>query len=97
MAMTHLLHFYLDLERLMMVAEGIDEGVANSLRDAMDPIWHSLTDADREVLDQREVNFITSLEGLRIPVSDHLYCAPSGPLEKRPIPKEPIEGWRKAA
>ncbi len=95
--MTPLLHLYLDLERLMLVAENVDETVANVLRDAMDPIWHALTNADREVLDQREVHFIQSLEGLRVPVGDRLYHAPLGHPEKRAIPKEPIRGWRKAA
>lgn len=94
--MTPLLSVYLDLERLMLVAESIDEQAANILRDAMDPIWYALTDADREMLDRREVDFIRSLEGLRIPVGEHLYYAPHHP-EKRPIPREPIQDWRKAA
>jgi hypothetical protein len=44
---------YLELERLMLAAEGVDEDVANALRDAMDSIWLALTDQDIVWLDQR--------------------------------------------
>ena len=57
--MTRLLSLYLELERLMLVAEGVDERTANVIRDAMDPIWYALTDRDRESLDQRMVNSST--------------------------------------
>lgn len=94
--MTRLLSLYLGLERLMLVAEGVDERAADVLRDAMDPLWYALTDADRDVLDRRNVNFIQTLEGMRVPVGEHFYCTPpSG--EKHGIPREPIKGWRKAA
>jgi len=95
--MTPLLSLYLSLERLMFVAEGVDERTADVIRDAMDPIWHVLTDEDRETLNHRVVGFIRSLEGLRVPLGDHIYYRDPGPPEKSPIPEEPIQGWRKAA
>lgn len=67
LAMTPLLSLYLSLERLMFVAEGVDERTADVIRDAMDPIWYVLTDEDRETLNHRVVGFIRSLEGLRVP------------------------------
>jgi hypothetical protein len=96
--MTPLLSLYLGLERLMLVADTFDEHAADTLRDAMDPIWQSLSDEDRELLDRRVVNVIRDLEGLRVPVSDQLYyTADSLPLERRPIPQEPIKDWQKVA
>ena len=97
MAMTTLLRLYLDLERQMLLAEGIGEPTVDIIRDAMDPIWHALSDEDRAVLDQREVEFIRSQEGLRVPLGDHIYCRDSGPRVKSPIPKEPIKDWLIAA
>jgi hypothetical protein len=96
--MTSLLSLYLELERLMLVADTVDERAADALRDAMDPIWQALSDDDRLLLDQRVVNVIRDLEGLRAPVGDQLYYTPNpAPPEVRPIPREPIKGWQKVA
>jgi len=95
--MTPRLRIYLELERLMLALENVDGRAADALRDAMDPIWYALTEQERGVLDQRSVGVITDLEGLRVPVDDRLYCPELGPPKDRPLPHEPIQGWRKAA
>jgi hypothetical protein len=95
--MTPLLRLYLSLEQSMLVAEAIDDRLADSIRDAMDPIWDALSDDEHRVLDERKVHFIRSLEGLRVSAGADLYCAVPDPAERRTIPKEPIEGWRRAA
>jgi len=95
--MTTLLRVYLELERQMLLAEGVGEQTADVIRDAMDPIWHALSDEDRTSLDQREVDFIRSQEGLHVPLGDHIYYQDSGPRVKGPIPKEPIKDWLIAA
>lgn len=97
LAMTTLLRTYLELERQMLLAEGIGERTADIIRDAMDPIWHALSDEDRAALDQREVEFIRSQEGLRVPLGDHIYYRDSGPPVKSQIPKGPIKDWHIAA
>jgi hypothetical protein len=94
--MTTLLSLYLELERLMLVADTFDERAADFLRDAMDPIWQALSDEDRSLLDQRVVRVIHSFDGLRVPVSDQLYYKlDSAPPEMRPIPREPIKDWQR--
>jgi hypothetical protein len=97
MAMTPLLSLYLNLEHLMLVAERVNEDTADGIRDVMDPIWYQLSDQDRETLNQRAVGFIRSFEGLSIPLGDHIYYRDPGPPKKASIPREPIQGWRKAA
>lgn len=94
--MTPLLSLYLELERLMLVADTFDERSADALRDAMDPIWQALSDDERNLLDQRVVHVFRSLEGLRVPVSDQLYhTLDSAPPEVRPIPQGPIKDWQR--
>jgi hypothetical protein len=97
--MTPRLRIYLELERLMLAAENVGEAMAEVIRDAMDPIWYALTGEERRVLDDRSVGTIRTLEGLRIPLGDHLYYADPGPPQKRPLPSpsQPITDWRKAA
>jgi hypothetical protein len=91
------LSLYLAAEQVMLLAELVDEQLADSIRDVMDPIWDALSDDERRVLREREVHFPRSLQGLQIPVSDDLYCPPPPAPEPRPIPEGPIEDWRNAA
>ena len=91
--MTPLLRLYVILEDAMLAAEAIDERLADGIRDAMDPIWYALSADERRILDERPVAFI---QGLHLPLSDDLFNI-AGPPERRPIPEEPIEGWRIAA
>jgi hypothetical protein len=53
--MTPRLRKYLELERLMLVLDENGDASAEALRDAMDPVWYSLTDDERRVLDERSV------------------------------------------
>jgi len=92
-----LLALYLAAERLMLLAEVVDERIADNLRDVMDPIWDALSGDERRVLEEREVHFPRSLEGLQVPVSDDLYCPVPAKPERRPIPNGPIGDWRRAA
>ena len=91
------LALYLAAERLMLLAEVVDEQLADNIRDVMDPIWDALSDDERRGLREREVHFPRSLQGLQIPVSDDLYCPPPPVPGTRPIPAGPIEDWRNAA
>jgi hypothetical protein len=51
--MTPLLREYLDLEFMMLALDGLDEGLADQVRDAMDPLWYQLSAQDREWLNTR--------------------------------------------
>ena len=51
--MTSRLRKYLEMERLMMILDVEGDAAAEALRDAMDPIWYSLTDEERRLLDER--------------------------------------------
>ncbi len=58
MAMTPRLQTYLELERLMLMLDEYGDTTADAPRDAMDPIWYSLTDDERQVLDDRKISRI---------------------------------------
>ena len=91
--MTPLLSLYVDLERAMLAAEAIDQSFADSIRDVMDPIWYALSADERKLLNERPGDFI---QGLRRPLGDDLFYNPDPP-EQRPIPRDPIVGWRSPA
>jgi hypothetical protein len=46
---------YLDLERTMLALEDAGDPMADTLRDALDPIWYALTDDDRVFLNRRDI------------------------------------------
>jgi hypothetical protein len=96
--MTPRLRMYLELERLMLILdERGDDAAAETLRDAMDPIWYSLTDAERHLLDDRRVGRLISLEEIRVPSGREVFCeAPELP-EPRTLPEGLIGGWKSAA
>jgi hypothetical protein len=52
--MTPRLRAYLALERAMLELDEQDDPLADRLRDAMDPLWYGLTDADHAALDARD-------------------------------------------
>ena len=74
-----------------------NERAADAIRDAMDPIWYSLSERELRILDERVVGRITSLEKIRIPASDPIFIAPPTPPPCHPFPREPIKGWNVAA
>jgi len=45
---------YLDLERAALRLEDRNEALADRVRDAMDPIWRALSDAERACLNNRK-------------------------------------------
>lgn len=95
--MTPRLRKYLELERLMLVLDDDGDSAAEALRDAMDPIWYSLTEDERRILDERTVGRIKSLEEIRIPAGSSVFGQPVQPVGPRPFPTDPIGDWRLAA
>lgn len=53
--MTSALRRYLNLEKLMLGLESVDERAADAVRDVMDEAWYALSDSDRAALDARTV------------------------------------------
>lgn len=49
------LRAYLALESAMMALDDVGDQVAEDLRNALDPIWLSLTDDERDALSQRHL------------------------------------------
>jgi hypothetical protein len=94
--MTPRLRIYLELERVLFLVEADNETAAEALRDAMDPIWYSMTEDERRVLDDRAVGRLASLEVIRVP-ADQVFGAPPGPVARRTLPPEPIKDWLVAA
>jgi len=94
--MTPRLRKYLELERLMLVLDESGDPGADSLRDVMDPIWYSLGDDERRVLNERTIGRIRSIEEIRVPTGARVFGSAPTPIA-RPLPKGPIRGWRSAA
>lgn len=94
--MTPRLRNYLELERLMLLVEGDNEPTAEALRDAMDPIWYSMTEDERRALDDRSVGRFASLEEIRVP-ADQVFGPPPDPVIRRSLPPGPIRDWLVAA
>lgn len=91
--MTPGLRKYLEMERLMLILDEEDDAAAETLRDAMDPIWYALTDAERRLLDERRIGRIRSLEGIRVPAGSQVFVEAPAPAERRALPRGPISGW----
>lgn len=53
--MSARLRTYLALERHMLALDEAGDPLADALRDAMDPIWYSLTDDEHQILNERTV------------------------------------------
>lgn len=77
----------------MLSLDETDAVSADALRDAMDPLWYSLGSQERQLLDERSLGVITSLEGLRVPIGHHLAYALERPSPRRPLPQVPIRDW----
>jgi hypothetical protein len=66
MADLNRLEAYLALEREMLRLDDRNDDLADSLRDAMDPLWYQLSDEDRSFLNGRTIPAVASeLEPLR--------------------------------
>ena len=53
--MSARLDAYLDVERTMRALDDVGDPMADSLRDALDPIWYALTDDERAFLNRRAI------------------------------------------
>jgi len=95
--MTPRLRKYLELERLMLIMDEDGNQAADALRDAMDPIWYSLSGEERRILDQRNIGRIKSLEEIRVPAGSRVFGPAPPPAMRLALPKEPIRGWTLAA
>jgi hypothetical protein len=91
--MTPRLRTYLELERLMLVLDEERHPAAEALRDAMDPIWYSLSDEERRILDERTIGRIKSFEEIRVPADTRVFGLPLAPAGPRLLPGEPVVGW----
>lgn len=49
------LNAYLALEREMLRLDEAGASLADALRDSMDPIWHQLSQAERQFLNERTI------------------------------------------
>jgi hypothetical protein len=94
---TSRLRKYLELERLMLILDEDGDPGADALRDAMDPIWYSLNDEERRILDERTIGRIKSVEEIRLPAGDQVFGPAPDPAPPRPLPKGPVKGWKSAA
>lgn len=66
MADMNRLEAYLALEREMLRLDDAGDALADSLRDAMDPLWYQLSDEDRAFLNARTIPVVAAeLEPLR--------------------------------
>jgi hypothetical protein len=66
MADMNRLEAYLALEREMLRLDEAGDALADSLRDAMDPLWYQLGDEEREFLNGRTIPVVAAeLEPLR--------------------------------
>jgi hypothetical protein len=52
---SHRLQAYLSMERVMLQLDAAGDGLAESLREAMDALWADLSDGDREFLNRRHL------------------------------------------
>jgi len=96
-AMTPRLRRYLELERLMLILDEEGDRGADALRDLMDPIWYSLSEEERRILDERTIGRIKSVEEIRVPAGPGLFGPAPGPVPHRALPEKPIRGWASAA
>lgn len=90
------LQAYLEFDRLMRFLDAQGTELADSIRDAMDPLWYQLTADERRWLDERSVGLLEQFEGVRVPVGPSLFQPEITPAATE-IPRTPIAGWKVAA
>ena len=95
--MTPALRKYLQLETLMLDADGIDEAAGDGIRDVMDGVWHGLADDDRRLLNERRIGGpIKVIECVHLPEPSSL-LRPPAKAEAKPHDDKPILNWRRTA
>ncbi len=70
------LELYLRLESVMLQCDKHGDARAESIRELMDSVWHELTDADHEFLDQRALTGVNELEFMHVHLLEALYSPP---------------------
>jgi hypothetical protein len=68
--MNNHLDLYLRLERIMMGLDDQGDPIADRVRDLMDPIWHGLSEEDRNFLDSRGEMGVRVLYPITLTVPD---------------------------
>lgn len=86
MAVSNALARYLELERLMLALDAEDNPAADILRDAMDPLWYSLSEDEIRLLDERPTPVKRSFAEIRLPIIPELFLEP-------PVAQQPGEPW----
>jgi len=95
--MTPALRKYVDLERIMLELEAVDEGAAEAVREVMDGLWYALSAQEHSLLDERNAGGpIRVLESVRLPAGTAILQKPSV-ASARPYDGKPVSGWRKVA
>lgn len=75
--MSDALRKYVDLEKVMLQLESIDERAADAIRDVMDDVWYALSADERSQLDSRNPSGpFRILEAVRLPVTPAIVCKP---------------------
>jgi hypothetical protein len=96
--MSKELRNYLDLEKIMLEAEAVDERAADAVRDIMDEVWYRLSETDRRSLDARTIpGPMRVLEEVRLPMTRELFQMPALPRLARVYDGTPVTGWRSVA
>jgi hypothetical protein len=89
---------YLDLERTMRALDDVGDPIADTLRDALDPIWYALADDERAFLNRRVV-VSGPVYAVRLAPDANLFVAVPAPSLSTtvPTPPIPIVDWKYAA
>lgn len=96
-AMSPALRKYVELERIMLDLDAVDERAAEAVREVMDDVWYGLSEDERASLDERSVvGPIKVLEPVRVPVTADV-LTPRKIASMRPYDGRPVRGWRLVA
>ncbi len=74
MALSARLEAYLGIEREMRALDELGDPIADALRDALDPIWLSLSEDEIRFLDRRIIR-PGMVYRIRLPLDEALYVA----------------------
>ncbi len=87
---------YLELERAMLALDEVRDPRADTLRDAMDPLWFDLSDEEQGWLNSRQEVPLHRPRCITLVVGREFYVEPMT-AEFRAAPGGPIKGWYSAA
>ena len=87
---------YLDLERAMIALDEVGDPRADTLRDAMDPLWYALLEEEQAWLNHRHDAPLHGPRSITLTVGHAIYVAPVE-VQFCAIPDKPLTGWHEAA